>query len=238
MLGADQVSAVDDQGASYRFSASLGSARAEWSGVLDLHPDPPHQIRWLDLCAAPGEPATRIDLDPRHARPAPPPPQITVIPAAVSPGELLLAGIAGGFLALAAPEQVPLHPSAAPPGTPSHAADGLADIIAALQAAGALPASSRLPGQLAGLCARLGISGHGITAPPAAGLPGPWLSLLAYCRGGTPEQAPAGPSPRPGCPSWTAPGSRSPACITASTTSSCTCWPAASRRSTPGPTAR
>jgi hypothetical protein len=30
------------------------------------------------------------------------------------------------------------------------------------------------PGQLAGLCARLGIAGHGITAPPAGDLPDRW----------------------------------------------------------------
>jgi hypothetical protein len=107
----------------------------------------------------------------------------------VSPGELLLTDIATGFLALASPEQVPLHPSAARPGPLSQAADGLADIIAALQAAAALSPSSRLPGQLAGLCARLGIS-HGIAAPPTGDLPEPWLSLLTYCRRGPPERAP------------------------------------------------
>ena len=189
VLLADQFTAVDDRGTSYQFSASLGPARAEWSGVLDLVPNPPQEIRWLDLSATPGEPATRIELNSRQARPAPPP-EITVTPAAVSPGELLLAGIAAGFLALASPEQVPLHPSAARPGPLSQAADGLADIIAALQAAAALSPSSRLPGQLAGLCARLGISGHGIAAPPAGDLPEPWLSLLAYCRRGKPERAP------------------------------------------------
>ena len=65
---ADQFTAVDDQGTSYRFSASLGSRRAEWSGVLDLHPSPPHEIRWLDLSTTPGEPATRIDLSSQQAR--------------------------------------------------------------------------------------------------------------------------------------------------------------------------
>jgi hypothetical protein len=189
VLLAHQFTAVDDQGTSYQFSASLGPGHTEWTGVLDLHPDPPQEIRWLDLRPAPGEPATRIDLNSHPARPAPPP-DTTVTPAAVSPGELLLTGIAAGFLARAAPEQVPLHPSAAQPGPLSQAADGLADIIAALQAAAALPPSSRLPGQLAGLCARLGISGHGITAPPAGDLPEPWLSLLTYCRRGTPGQAP------------------------------------------------
>jgi len=81
--------------------------------------------------------------------------------AAVSPGELLLTDIAAGFLALASPEQVPLHPSAARPGPLSRVADGLADIIAALQA-----------------------------APPAGDLPERWLSLLAYRRRGKPERAP------------------------------------------------
>ena len=189
VLLAHQFTAVDDQGTSYQFSASLGPGGAEWSGVLDLRPNPPHRIRWLDLSTPPGEPATRIDLNSRQARPAPPP-KVTVTPAAMSPGELLLTGIATGFLALASPEQVPLHPSAARPGPLSQAADGLADIIAALQATAALSPSSRLPGQLAGLCARLGISGHGIPAPPAGDLPEPWLSLLTYCRRRTPERAP------------------------------------------------
>jgi hypothetical protein len=188
VLAADQFTAVDDQGTSYQLSAGLGGGRAEWSGMLDLHPDPPQEIRWLDLSAPPGEPATRIDLTSQQARPVPPP-DITVTPAAVSPGELLLTDIAAGLLALASPEQVPLHPSAARPGPLGQAADGLADIIAALQAAAALSVSSHLPGQLAGLCARLGISGHDIAAPPAGDLPEPWLSLLAYRRRGKPERA-------------------------------------------------
>ena len=35
-----------------------------------------------------------------------------------------------------------------------------------------------VPGQLAGLCARLGIDGHGITAPPAGDLPERWHNML------------------------------------------------------------
>lgn len=185
---AHQFTAVDDRGTSYQFSASLGAGprRIEWSGTLDLDPNPRHEIHWLDLSTAPGEPARRIDLNSRPAAP----PDITVTPAAVSPGELLLTDIAAGLLALASPEQVPLHPSAARPDPLSQAADGLADIIAAIQAAGALSPSSRLPAQLTGLCARLGINGHGIAAPPAADLPEPWLGLLAYRRGGKPEPVP------------------------------------------------
>jgi hypothetical protein len=186
VVHAGQFTAVDDQGTSYQFSVSLGPVHTEWTGVLDLDPNPPHEIRWLDLSTTPGEPATRIDLNPQQV----PMPEITVTPAAVSPGELLLTDIAAGFLALASPEQVPLHPSAARPGPLSQAADGLADIITALQAAAALPPSSRLPGQLAGLCARVGISGHGIAAPPTGDLPEPWLSLLAARRRGNPERVP------------------------------------------------
>jgi hypothetical protein len=198
---AHQVAAVDDQGTSYQLSASLGPVHAEWSGVLDLHPNPPHEIRWLDLSPASGKPATRIDLNSRQPRTVWAP-DITVTPAAVSPGELLLTDIATGFLALASPERVPLHPSAARPGPLSQAADGLADIIAALQAAAALSPASRLPGQLASLCAHLGIRSHAITAPPAGDLPGPWLSLLTYCRHRTPERAPA--------PGWAATASELP----------------------------
>jgi hypothetical protein len=182
---AHQFTAVDDQHTSYRLGVTVGPVRGEWSGVLELHPNPPPQIRWLDLSTAPGEPATRIDLT-AHT----PSPEITVTPAAVSPGELLLTGIAAGLLALASPEQVPLHLSAARPGPLRQAADGLADIIAALRATAALPASSRLPGQLAGLCGLLGISDHGIAAPSTGDLPEPWLSLLTYCRRGKPERAP------------------------------------------------
>jgi hypothetical protein len=45
-------------------------------------------------------------------------------------------------------------------------------------ACGALSPLSPLPGQLAALCARLNLSGHGITAPPAHELPELWLSVL------------------------------------------------------------
>jgi hypothetical protein len=112
---AHQFTAVDDQGTSYQFSGSLGPGRAEWSGVLDLRPNPPHEISWLDLRTTPGELATRIDLGSQQPRTALPQ-GITVTPATGSPGELLLTDIAAGFLALASPEQVPLHLSAARPG--------------------------------------------------------------------------------------------------------------------------
>jgi hypothetical protein len=174
-----QFTAADDKGASYtlRFSFRTGiTGSAAWAGVLDLRPDPPHEIGWLDLRTAPGEPATRIGLDPRD--PPIPAPDITVTRQACSPGELLLDVIAARILTSA--ESVPQdNPGQlADAGLRAFVGDGPGHIVAALQAADVLPPSSPAPGQLAGLCARLGITGHGITAPPAADLPDRWVSML------------------------------------------------------------
>jgi hypothetical protein len=48
-----------------------------------------------------------------------------------------------------------------------------------------------VPHAAAGLCARLGVSGHRITARPTDDLPGPWLSMLTRYRRRTPQPAPA-----------------------------------------------
>ena len=93
------------------------------------------------------------------------------------------------LLALAFPHQIRLHPAVPAPEPFSCAADGLGDAIAALHACAALSALSPVPGRFAALCARLNISGHGITARPARQLPGPWLSMLAHYRRRTPDQA-------------------------------------------------
>ena len=86
--------AADDRGIRYLISWQIGPAITQ----LPLQPDPPHQIRWLDLSTAVGEPATRIDLD-RYV----PVPDVTVTPAAHSPGELLLDVIAARILGLVTP---------------------------------------------------------------------------------------------------------------------------------------
>ena len=92
LLVSRQFTAADDKGAGYtlRFIFRTGlTGPAVWAGVLDLRPDPPHEIGWLDLRTASGEPATRIRLDPPD--PQIPAPQLTVTRTAHSPGELLLA---------------------------------------------------------------------------------------------------------------------------------------------------
>jgi hypothetical protein len=180
--------ATDDKGAGYTlgFSTRL-SGSAALAGVLDLHPDPQHEIRWLDLRTAPGEPATRIRLDPQA------PADITVTNTAGSPGELLTDVIAARILTLASTlrQETPGQLAAARPAPLPHVAAWLGDVVAALEAAGALPPSSPAPGQLAGLCARLGITGHGITTPPVADLPDRWLSMLTRHHPRTPRPAPA-----------------------------------------------
>ena len=230
-FGPFTFTAADDRGVSYQISWRGEMAPRE----LQLRPDPPHQIRWLDLTTAAGEPATRIDLDPQI-----PVPDVTVTRNAHSPGELLLDVIAARILTAAAPfsQNTPGQPAAASADLRALVGDGPGHIVAALHAAGVLPPDSPVPGQLAGLCARLGIDGHGITAPPAGDLPDRWHSMLtppAASRGRRPPPA-SWPRPWRSCPSWTTRRSRSRACITASAAPSCTCWPPASRWRATGPT--
>jgi hypothetical protein len=160
------LTAVDDHGACYQIECRGGHSAA----LLLLRPDPPRHIRWLDLTTAPGEPATRIDLDSQI-----PAPDLTVTRTAHNPGELLLDVIAARILCA---------------GAASFVADEPGRIVAALHASGALPPASPVPGQLAGLCTRLGNPGHGITAPPAADLPEPWQHMLTH-----PRLPQAGPAP-------------------------------------------
>jgi hypothetical protein len=185
-FGPFTVTAADDQGTSYQISWRGEMAPRE----LQLRPCPPHQIRWLDLTTAVGEPATRIDLDRQIPAPVP---DVTVTATAHSPGEVLLDALAARILTAAAlfSQNNPRQPAAAS-GDLRALGDGPGHVVAALHAAGVLPPDSPVPGQLAGLCARLGISGHGITAPPARDLPERWHSMLT-----PPSREPKAP-PAPG----------------------------------------
>jgi hypothetical protein len=176
--------AVDDHGARYLIECRWGHSAA----LLVLRPDPPRHIRWLDLTTAPGEPATRIDLDPQIAAP-----DVTVTRAAHSPGELLLDIIAARILCSGAAAFPPYdleHPPAGAADLRAFVGDEPGQIVAALHASGALPPASPVPGQLAALCIRIGHPGHGITAPPAADLPERWHSVLTH-----PSLPRAGPGP-------------------------------------------
>jgi hypothetical protein len=173
-----QFTATDDRGIPYQVSfVGWGERRpSELTGQLTLQPGPPSGIRWLDLATTAGQPAVRIDL----SRPAGG--EMTARPAITSPGEHVLHYIAMRLLLLALefPEEIRLHPAVPLPEPFTCIAAGLGDVVAALQACGALSALSPVPGQLAALCAGLKITGHGITARPARDLPAPWLSMLAH----------------------------------------------------------
>jgi hypothetical protein len=168
----DQLGAVDDQGTRYqvRFEGGQGGT-ATWLGLAQLSPVPPPGTQWLDLVGD-GTRLIRLPLGP----PAPPgrqfaPPATERV--ALEPGERLLVLEAEHILATG--------------GAPELAGDpGAGEIITVLLAAGAIAADSPVPGQLATLCQRLGVSGHGITVPPGEELPAPWTSVLAR------RDAPAG----------------------------------------------
>ena len=128
---------------------------------------------------------------------------MTVSQAPSGPGEHLLGTIAARLLAAVPPlpHDPWLYGTAPRPGPPLPGiAGGLGDVIAALRECGALPPHSPVPGQLATLCARLNVAGHGITTPPARDLPAPWLSVLTQYQHRQTGAAPV----RDGCAAATA----------------------------------
>ena len=194
----DPFTATDEHGTSYQVTIrDIGSPVLGWT--LMLHPDPPHDPQWLDLTTTTGGgPAARIVLAAAAGETRPPAATgVTVSQTAPSPGEHLLSTIAARLLA--AVPSLPYDPwlyGTAPRSRPlPDITDGLGDVIAALQECDALPPHSPVPGQLATLCARLNVAGHGITTPPARDLPEPWLSVLTQYRRRETGTAPA----REGC---------------------------------------
>jgi hypothetical protein len=188
----DPFTATDDRGTSYQVTIrDIGSGPTGWT--LMLHPDPPHDPRWLDLIPVPAGPAARIDLDRRTPPPRPPgAADATVRKTTLSPAEYLLHTIAARLFAAASSVPLDTPPvSELTPGALTRLADGLGDSIAALQACGALSPLSPVPGQLAAVCAGLNVDGHGITAPPADDLPEPWPGLLACYQRSETTAAPA-----------------------------------------------
>jgi hypothetical protein len=171
-----QLWVVDDQGTRYtvHFEGDWPGT-APWLGIARLQPAPPRGARRLDLVSD-GTRLIQLPLDPPAARgfQVPPP---TTAPVAVPPGERLLILEAERILASTdarGPAQGP---------TPG-------EIITVLTETGAIAADSPVPGQVAALCHRLSVAGHGITVRPAAQIPAPWASVLAHRDAPTPADAP------------------------------------------------
>jgi hypothetical protein len=176
----DEFAVTDDRGNRYDLLFDP-KGRPETTCDLTLRPDPPPDIRWLEI-TAPGEQAVRVDLEGQAGTPAP-----VVSDRDISAGEHLLNRMADRLLTM-----VPEFPPQATPGPLASLAAGLGVTIAALEAAEVLSPRSPVPGQLAALCASLGVRGHGITAAPAPDLPEPWLSMLSHYHRRKPGSAPAG----------------------------------------------
>ena len=157
-----------------------GQFQVRWPSPAFLAgPEPPRDIRWVDV-TAPGEAAIRISLD-REAPRTPDGAGAQVSETGLSAGEHLLSQIGARLLATA-PQDLALGLV--------DLTTGLGETVAALGAAGALSPLSPVPGRLAALCAGLGVSGHGIAAPPARELPEPWFSLLSHYLRRKPDTAP------------------------------------------------
>ncbi len=170
------LSATDDQANTYSLAFSGGGNDIGWTGVLQLHPVPPADIRWLDLSVQDGSPHRIILGSPEHT------PAVTVTETSSSPGDHYLHIVAARLLteALDRPAGHPGWRAYASGRGDGYLATGLGDVVDALTSAGALSPLSRIPGQLVTLCESLEIRDHGITAAASADLPKPWLSLLAH----------------------------------------------------------
>jgi hypothetical protein len=178
VLPLQHITITGDRGARYGLQWT-GGGGPEWTGDLILQPEPPRDIRWLDV-AMPDGPAVRVALGSQDGAE----PQVSRT--GLSPGEHLLNTIAEQLLTVGT--DVPLELRTQGPYT--NLATGLGEIIAALEAADVLSPLSPVPGQLATLCASLRVDGHGIAAPPAGDLPEPWLSVLAHYHRRKPEVTP------------------------------------------------
>lgn len=183
----DGPGATDDKGNSYVVSISGGGRDSgEWTGELTLDPEPPPDIRWLDIPVE--DEVHRIPLGEQ------PVPSVELTPNAHSPGEHYLDGIAAQIFC-GLPVRTHMLRDQAPAFRPvlaHHLTDGLGDIIEALQKAGALSPLSQAPAQLVTLCESLGIKNHGIAAQPTLNLPEPWMSLLTHYHRRKPDTAPPG----------------------------------------------
>ncbi len=154
--------ATDDAGRPSNLIFSGGGHADAWQGHFNLHPAPARGARWLRVTS--GDNAVQIDLTARPATSG-----LTAEPAPATPGERLIDALAESIIVgTALGVRLPAQP--ARPG----------DIVAALEAAGALSPFSPAPARLAALYQRLGIDSHGITVPPAADLPRPWTDVIAY----------------------------------------------------------
>ena len=174
LSGDNRVVATDDRGNRYELHEDSGWSDDEnWGGLLRLTPIPAAGIRWLDLTITPGSAAVRVDFpDPDHGGDGAPGP----VPA--SPAELMIDAEALDLLRLAADNGHELA---------WRDLSDITDIVAALNAVGALEPARGAVGRLVTLAERLGVEvpvALRTAAPPGdpVQLPEPWRNLLDNSR--------------------------------------------------------
>jgi hypothetical protein len=173
-----QLWVTDDRGTRYSLEFDGHSGTTTWQGVVRLIPPPPPGARWLDLIADGTSRLLRLELDPGTPEP----------PASAGATIEESAGLSAAERLLAAAAEDVLSHTWEWPGR--FIEPYLAEVTSVLTDAGAIAADSPTPGQLAALCRELGVVRHGIAAPAAASIPGPWASIIAQR-----EARAAGPSP-------------------------------------------
>ena len=163
----DEIWATDDRGAQYRLEFDGDNLTTTWQGVLRLLPPMPPGTRWLDLIANGTSQLLRVDLVAGTQEPLASAGATIEESAGLSAAEWLLAAAAESILWESWDRPGPFLQSY------------LTEITSVLTDVGAIAADSPTPGQLVALCRELGVIRHGITAPPAASMPGPWASIIA-----------------------------------------------------------
>jgi len=166
----DEIGATDDRGAQYRLEFDGDYLSTTWQGVVRLLPPMPPGPRWLDLIADGTNRLLRLDLVAGSQEP---------VASAGTTIEESPGLPAAEWLLAAAAESILRETWDRPGSSLQFLQSDLTDIISVLTGAGAIAADSPTPGRLATLCRELGVIRHGITAPPAASLPGPWASIIA-----------------------------------------------------------
>jgi hypothetical protein len=173
-FGLEEATATDDRGTSYELHeiSSWSDDDGEWNGVLEFSPIPAPGTRWLDLVMSPDAPAIRVELTGAGG-------QTTTEPSradAGGPAERMIDAVSERLLCLA-----PVHAGSR---LDWHTLSGLAEIVTALDAVGALDPARAALGRLLTVAGRLGMDVPPVLSAAAqpSSLPEAWEEVLKDSR--------------------------------------------------------
>jgi hypothetical protein len=165
---AGHPTAIDDRGSAYQLYEDSGWSddEGEWRSILQIAPVPPAGVQWLELTMSPGWAPIRVDLAGAHGEAT-----IGTEPAG-SPAARLIDAAAIDLLREATDPEADR--------AARHDLSGVADIVTALEGAGALAPARDAVGRLITLAGRLGVDIPPAlrAAAPPCGLPAAWASVL------------------------------------------------------------